>query len=215
MNINLAEQAALQQSLSNEARVLYLLGLKPKVNGHNATTPPLNYKALLGLLNAKEEKFTLGRQLNSLIKELLNVGLVKFDQDVELNHSVNGKTLLLPLLQMKPDAYSKLHLEWYAMQLDWQPDHALLSDLAKLVGLIDYQYSTAELGDFVAYWLGRPESQFSQFQWTQKFVFNLKRQRLATGSGAAHRVGQQLVKQKAGIVADENAKNLVAKYSKK
>jgi DNA replication protein DnaT len=215
MNINVAEQAALQQSLSNEARVLYLLGLKPKVNSHNATTPPLNYKALLGLLNAKEEKFTLGRQLNSLIKELLNVGLVKFDQDVELNHSFNGKTLLLPLLQMKPDAYSKLHLEWYAMQLDWQPDYDLLNDLAKLVGLIDYQYSTVELGDFVAYWLGRPESQFSQFQWTQKFVFNLKRHRVVTGSAAVHRVGQQLVKQKAGIVADENAKNLVAKYSKK
>jgi DNA replication protein DnaT len=207
MNINLAEQTALQQSLSNEARVLYLLGLKPKVNNHNATTPPLNYKTLLALLNAKEEKLTLGRQLNSLIKELLNVGLVKFDQDVELNHSFNGKTLLLPLLQMKPDAYSKLHLEWYTMQLDWQPDHALLSDLAKLVGLIDYQYSEAELG--------RPESHFSQFQWTQKFVFNLKRNRVVAGGATVHRVGQQLVKQTAGIVADENAKNLVAKYSKK
>ena len=38
--------------------------------------------------------------------------------------------------------------------------------------------------------------------------------RLAHGFKSVQKVGQQLVQTKAGIVADDNAKNLVAKYSK-
>ena len=68
---------------------------------------------------------------------------------------------------------------------------------------------------FVAYWLGRPQTQFTQFQWTQKFVFNVKQKRLAKNIKAIHKVGNQIVTAKAGVVADENAKNLVAKYSSK
>jgi DNA replication protein DnaT len=215
MNINEAEQQALHQGLSNDARILYLLGIKPGCHKTSAQSEPLNYKNLLQLLNGKDQKFTLGRQLNSLIKELLHVGLVSFEQDVELNHSFNGKTLVLPLTLMKADDYSRLHLEWQSMQLNWQPDSRLIVDLAKLMGIIDYHFTEQELGDFIAYWLGRPETNFSQFQWTQKFVFNLKHKRLAHGKQTVHKVGQQLVKAKAGIVADENAKKLVEKYSKK
>lgn len=215
MNINEAEQSALLQGLSNDARVLYLLGIKPTTNTNNAQSKPLNYKSLISLLNSKEEKFNLGRQINGLIKELLNVGLVAFTYDVELNHSFNGKTLVLPLMLIKSDDYSQLHLNWQNMQTDWIPNATLLHDLAKLMGIIDYQYNENELGDFIAYWLGRPEAYFSQFQWTQKFVFNLKQKRLAHGTKAVHKVGQQIVTVKAGIVADENAKKLVEKYRKK
>ena len=215
MQLNTAEQTALLQSLSNDARILYILGIKPSADQSSGTTSPLNYKSLLSILNAKEETFTLGRQVNSLIKELLSVGLVNFRDEVELNHSFNGKTLILPLTTMKVDEYSKLHLNWHTMHLDWQPDQKLISDLAKLVGIIDYNYTTNEIGDFIAYWLGRPESQFSEYQWSQKFVFNLKKMRLAHGFKNVQKVGQQIVQTKAGIVADENAKNLVAKYSKK
>jgi hypothetical protein len=214
MHLNKAEQTALAQPLSNDARILYILGIKPTANESTGSTKPLNYKSLLLILNAKEEKFTLGRQVNSLIKELLSVGLVTFQNEVELNHSFNGKTLVLPLTTMKVDEYSKLHLTWHRMHLDWQPNQKLISDLAKLVGIIDYEYTTSELGDFIAYWLGRPESQFSEYQWTQKFVFNLKKIRLAHGFKNVQKVGQQIVQTKAGILADENAKNLVAKYSK-
>jgi hypothetical protein len=177
-------------------------------------TSPLNYKSLLAILNAKEETFTLGRQVNSLIKELLGVGLVCFRDEVELNHSFNGKVLILSLTTMKVDEYSKLHLNWHTMRFDWSPNQKLISDLAKLVGIIDYDYTTNELGDFIAYWLGRPESQFSEYQWTQKFVFNLKKMRLAHGFKNVQKVGQQIVHTKAGILADDNAKKLVAKYSK-
>lgn len=215
MNINEAEQQALLQALSNDARTLYLLGIKPGCDKTTAKSEPLNYKILLKLLNAKDHNFTLGRQINSLIKELLNVGLVTFEQEVELNHSFNGKTLVLPLTLMQVDDYSRLHLQWQSMHVAWQPDKRLIQELAKLMGIIDYQYTELELGDFIAYWLGRPEANFSQFQWTQKFVFNLKHKRLAHGTSSVHKVGQQLVQAKAGIVADENAKKLVEKYSKK
>jgi hypothetical protein len=214
MQLNKAEQTALIQPLSNDARILYILGIKSTADESSGVTSPLNYKSLLCILNAKEEKFTLGRQVNSLIKELLSVGLVNFQNEVELNHSFNGKTLVLPLTTMKVDEYSRLHLNWHTMYLEWQPNQKLISDLAKLVGIIDYEFTTNELGDFIAYWLGRPESQFSEYQWSQKFVFNLKKMRLAHGFKNVQKVGQQIVQTKAGILADENAKNLVAKYSK-
>lgn len=214
MQLNKAEQTALLQPINNDARVLYLLGIKPTADTNTGMTSALNYKHLLSILNAKEQKYSLGRQVNSLIKELLNVGLVNFASQVELNHSFNGKTLILPLIIMKVDEYSKLHLNWHTMHFDWQPNQKLVADLAKLIGIIDYHYTTDELGDFIAYWLGRPESQFSEYQWTQKFVFNLKKMRLAHGVKNVRKVGQQIVPAQAGIVADDNAKKLVAKYNK-
>ena len=215
LTINQAEQSALNQPISNDARVLYLLGLKAKVNTTDGITPELNYKQLLTLLNGKESTFTLGRQVNSLIKELLSAGLVNFIDEVDLSRSFNGKKLILPLMLILPDDYAKLHLNWHNMSLDWSPNRDLLANLSKLVGIIDWEYSDNELGDFIAYWLGRPEANFSQFQWTQKFVFNLKQKRLARGVKTVHKVGNQIVTIKAAIVADENAKNLVAKYSLK
>mgnify|MGYP003638086986 FL=1 len=213
--MNEAEQKALNQALSNDARVLYLMGLKPSVDLKTGKTQPLNYKSLLNMLNAKESRFTLGRQVNSLIKELSQVELVSFIDEVDLNKSFNGKILLLPLLMITPDDYSQLHLQWQKMSTDWSPNATLYADLAKLVGIIDSAFSGHELGDFVAYWLGRPQTQFTQFQWTQKFVFNVKQKRLAKNIKAIHKVGNQVITAKAGVVADENAKNLVAKYSNK
>ena len=214
MQFNKAEQTALLQPLSNDARILYILGIKPTADQSSGAISKLDYKSLLSILNAKEDKYTLGRQVNSLIKELLSVGLVNFQDEIELNRSFNGKTLVLPLTTMKVDEYSKLHLNWHTMHLDWHPNKKLIIDLAKLLGIIDYDYTASELGNFIAYWLGRPESQFSEYQWTQKFVFNLKKMRLAHGFNNVQKVGQQIVHTKAGIHADENAKNLVAKYNK-
>ena len=122
MQLNKAEQAALLQTLSNEARILYILGIKPTADQTSGVTSPLNYKSLLSILNTKEEKFTLGRQVNTLIKELLSVGLVCFQSDVELNNSFNGKILVLSLTTMKVDEYSKLHLNWHTMNINWIPD---------------------------------------------------------------------------------------------
>lgn len=213
--MNPSEYDALNQAISNDARVLYVLGLRPDADSTTGVTQALNYKALLTLLNSKAEHYTLGRQVNGLIKELVNVGLVGLQDDMPLNRSFNGRQLVLPFLVTQQNDYAALHLEWCAMTLSWQPTLSLFDDLAKLVGIIDKEYSSHELGEFVAYWMGRPQSQFSQFQWTQKFVFQIKQRRLASGLSVKQKVGSQLVTPKAGVEADENAKKLVEKYRKK
>jgi hypothetical protein len=214
MQINSAEQKALQHSISNDARVLYLLGLKPIANQQTGITDALNYKSLLTLLNGKEPKFTLGREVNGLVKELLQVGLVSVKHQIEITQSFNGKTLTLPLMVNAPDNYRALHINWHPMTLDWTPNPSLIKDLAQLIGIIDADYTASELGDFIAYWLGRPEAGFTEYQWTQKFVFNLKKTRLAHGLKPVKKIGQQIVTSQAGIEADQNTKNLVAKYGK-
>ena len=211
--LNQAELSALRQAISNDARVLYCLGIRPEANHTLGISKALNYKNLLALLNAKEAKYTLGRQLNSLLKELMTAGLIDFKQQAELKQSCNGKQLILPLVAIKADDYENLHLNWQKMHVNWKPDDSLYKDLSTLVGIIDKHYDVSELGDFIAYWLGRPEVQFTQFQWTQKFVFNIKQKRLAKGMKPQHKVGNQLVQPKAEIVADHNATLLVAKYS--
>jgi DNA replication protein DnaT len=213
--LNQSELNALSQSISNDARVLYCLGLRPTADEEKGISKALNYKHLLTLLNGKDDHYTLGRQINALIKELLNVGLVGLHQQTNLDKSFNGETVVLPLLITKQDDYSELHLTWSAMTLDWQPNSELLADLSQLVGIIDKEYSHNELGEFVAYWMGRPQMQFSQFQWTQKFVFQLKQRRLANGISTSQKVGSQLVKPKASVEADDNAKKLVEKYRTK
>lgn len=213
--MNPSELDALNQAISNDARVLYLLGLRPDANTKTGVTKPLNYKALLILLNAKEQRYTLGRQINGLLKELVNVGLIGLQDDMPLNRSFNGRQIVLPFLVTQKDDYAELHLQWSAIKSDWQPTQTLFDDLAKLVGIIDKEYSKDELGEFVAYWMGRPQSQFSQFQWTQKFVFQIKQRRLATGVKVIQKVGNQLVTPKAGVEIDDNAKKLVEKYGKK
>jgi len=218
--VNPSEYEALTQNISNDARVLYLLGLRPTVDEKTGATDKLNYKNLLTLLNggsqtADEKRFTLGRQINALIKELKSFNLVKLDDDKSLTKSFNGKRVVLPLFNVKQDDYPALHLTWTTMSIDWCPSDTLYNDLASLIGIIDKQYTQTELGEFIAYWLGRPEMQFSQFQWTQKFVFQIKQRRVASGVKPTQKIGNQWVSPKAAIEADDNAKQLVAKYKPK
>lgn len=213
--MNPAELDALKSSISNEARVLYCLGLRPIAHSQTGLTDPIHYKSLLALLNSKQEIISLGRQINRLLSELVSAGLVSATKEIENNLSCNGKSLVLPLVAIDISDYSNLHTQWTKMQLDWQPNTILYQDLAKLVGIIDKAYTENELGDFVAYWLGRPEAHHTIFQWTQKFVFFIKKQRLALGYSDKKRVGHQLVEKKAGITTDSNTKKLVEKYHAK
>ncbi|MEP4890672.1 MAG: DnaT-like ssDNA-binding domain-containing protein [Aliiglaciecola sp.] len=213
--MNSSEQAALTQALSNDARVLYLLGLRPIADEKTGLTAPLNYKQLIALLNGKNNEFTLGRQINGLIKELVKHQLVEIEPDASLDKSFNQQCIRLPLLNIKQDDYPSLHLQWSGMTANWKPHQAAFEDLASLIGIIDKDYSQHELGEFIAYWMGRPELQFSQYQWTQKFVFQIKQRRVASGVKNVQKVGNQWVTPKAGVEADDNAKQLVAKYSKK
>ena len=210
-----AEQTVLQSPISNDCRVLYLLGLRINANTATTSSAPVDYKTLLALLNAdsKEPHYLRGRQINSLIKQLEQVGLVTLPLDIDLDRSINGKTLLLPLLSEPVSDFDVLHKQHTTMPADWKPNAPLFKEIANLLGIIDKTFDDNDIGEFVAYWLGRPSSVFSEFQWTQKFANNIKRKRLASGYSSSKVIGTQQVKVAAGIEADDNAKKLVAKYA--
>ena len=84
--------------------------------------------------------------------------------------------------------------------------------MATLLGLIDKEFDADDVGEFIAYWLGRPNTVFSHFQWTQKFAYAMRYKRLAAGGSPKARVGNQQVPVAAGIEADDNARKLVEKY---
>ncbi|WP_018982197.1 DnaT-like ssDNA-binding domain-containing protein [Salinimonas chungwhensis] len=210
-----AEYHALCSGLNNEARVLYCLGLRPTANLATTTSDPLNYKFLLLLLNAdnQEEKvFTRGRQINSLLRHLEQAGLVALPQHLSFEQTLNGQTILLPLCNEAQDDFAHLHRQHQPMKPSWKPDKALFEQMASLLGLIDKSYDEDDVGEFIAYWLGRPNTVFSHFQWTQKFAYAMRFKRLAGGAAPKARVGNQQVPVAPGIEADDNARKLVEKY---
>ncbi|MBN7821822.1 flavodoxin [Bowmanella sp. Y26] len=211
--MNQSELIALNGALSNEARVLYCLGLRPDADNTTGLTKPLNYRKLLALLNSKQPLLSLGRHINQLLRELADAGLVDSRDECISSRSLNGQQLLLPLVVASQTQYQTLHLHWQCMSVDWRPNQRLFDELSQLVGLLDNQYSDEDVGEFIAYWLSRPEISLTQFQWTQRFVLQLKKSRLTPGS--RHKIGQQFVSATPGVAADENAKKLVEKYSAK
>ena len=158
-----AELAALQSPLSNDCRVLYLLGLRVSANSATTSTAPVDYKQLLNLLNGdnKEEPYQRGRQINSLIKQLEQVGLVSLPVDLDIEHTINGKSLLLPLITEPKSDFEQLHQRHCSMHASWTPNKSLFEEMAALLGIIDKTYEDNDIGEFVAYWLGRPSSVFS------------------------------------------------------
>ena len=210
-----AELAALSSPLANDARVLYFLGLRPTANLATTATAPIDYKPLLALLNGdnKEQPYQRGRQINSLLKQLEQAGLVALPSEIDLAHSINGKSLLLPLLTVSNDSFDTLHKSHYVMSPSWKPNLALFEEMAGLIGIIDAEYNEEDVGEFIAYWLGRPNALFSEFQWTQKFAYTMKRKRVASGYEPTRKIGRQQVKVAPGIEADDNARKLVEKYA--
>ena len=210
-----AELTILQSPMSNDCRVLYLLGLRPTANFATTSSSPIDYKQLLSLLNgeAKENTYQRGRQINSLLKQLELTGLVIFPEGMDLEHSINGKTVLLPLIIESKNNFDSLHKIHYSITTSWQPNKDLFEEMAQLLGIIDTEYDDNDVGEFIAYWLGRPTTILSEFQWTQKFAHNIKHKRISSGYTPVRKIGNQTVKVAAGIEADDNAKKLVEKYS--
>ncbi|RDV24789.1 flavodoxin [Alteromonas aestuariivivens] len=213
-----AEIDALNTPLCNESRVLYCLGLRPWVNPATATTEPLNYKILLSLLNGEhsqsaERPFTLGRQINRLLKKLENAGLIALPTELTFEQNLNGKVIILPLTLVETQQYAQLHQTSFAISVQWKPEQELYQELAALLGIIEHEYNQEDVGEFIAYWLGRPQAVFSQFQWTQKFAYAIKRKRTAMGMVPVKKVGTQQVSVAPTLEADDNARKLVEKYS--
>jgi DNA replication protein DnaT len=100
-----------------------------------------------------------------------------------------------------------------AMNFEWQPDADSFLQLAQIIGLIDKTINEADVGEFVAYWCGRPETMKTPYQWHLAFTQNMKRKRTAYGtSRKVEMVGSQLVPKVAKIEIDDNARQLQQKY---
>nr|WP_297348779.1 DnaT-like ssDNA-binding domain-containing protein [uncultured Glaciecola sp.] len=215
--MNSLELDALQLSMSNHARALYSVYLASKGNLTKGNVT-LSYKDIMQFLNGKEEIVTLGRQVNSLLKELDNVGLIKINSEQSYKRSLNNQIIYLPL-SVSPeisDITTDKHQSFVKMNVNWRPNAELFEQICQLVGVIDKGYSADELGEYIAYWLGYPEKQFTDYQWTQKFVLNIKqrRQRLPVNKEQT-KVGHQWITPQAGLEIDDNVKQLVEKYSGK
>lgn len=214
--MNQAELNALQQPISHYARVLYCVYLRPHANVLSGASEPIKNKAIAQLLEDQHTNFSQGRLINSVIQELVDVGLVNINPKTDLSRSIQDQRVALPLMVLKDDEYLTLHGELSPIHAQWLPDEQLYQELAALVGLLDKQYSLEDVGEFVTYWLGRPQNRFTLFQWTQKFVLQRKQfaQRGSKQQSAQTLIGSQQVNTTAGIVADDKTRALVEKYNK-
>lgn len=215
-----AELTALQDTVSNSARALYCVLLRPYSNPRTYITAPINYATCIQFLNnvpnqpESETAYQRGRDINHLIAELIDVGLVTLPNHIAITESIHGVCLSLPLAKPQ-SAFDNLHSQRQTISLSWQPDVALFKQLSTLIGLNDTTYSQEEVGEFISFWLTRPNVVFSQFQWTQKFTYNIKQKRLSTGSVSALSRPPKSVAVAPAVDADDNAQKLVAKYSSK
>lgn len=217
--MNKQELDALKSNISNDARVLYCLGIRPLVDVNTGITEEIKYKEFLHLLNGDNNTYTRGRQLNKLILELQKFGLVNFTQDIEPTRSFNTQRLILPYVITEQDRYQNLHGQKHTLNLDWKPEKTLYLELASLIGVIDKEYHSEELGEFIAYWLGRPETTLTPYQWTHRYVQHIKKNRQATKSPSHSSTQKQLATQtmtkRPEVLGDSNTKRLVEKYSGK
>ncbi|MFC3094176.1 flavodoxin [Alteromonas sediminis] len=208
------ELSALQGPISNEARVLYCLCLRPYVDLKTGESRPLEYKAILATINAKQKHLDRGRQINRLVKELAQVGLVTLNTQQDIETSLNGQSINLPMVVNHSNTQDRLYENASPITFDWQPNTELLTELLCMIGVIDTTTKAEEIGEFVAYWRGRPDIRLTEYQWTQRLAQQIKRNRTASGMIPVNRVGTQIVNTTTSVDADDNAKKLVEKYSK-
>ncbi len=211
--MNTLELESLNTPLSNLARVLYCVYLRPQLQ-QNSLKVTINNKAILQLINNKKQVLTMGRQVSSLLKELHKVGLIDAGDSPDFTKSFHNQSVALPLSVLPQSLEDpQFHSAHTSMRLDWRPQQSIFEDLCHLVGVIEKTYSADELGEFIAYWLGRIDTQCTAYQWTQKLVIHLKqrRQRLPLAQQKTA-TGHQYVTPSAGIVFDDNVKKLIEEY---
>lgn len=215
--MNEFELEALKTPLSNVARVLYCVFLRPQVNTGTAQAT-INNKSIIELINSKKPVISLGRQIGTLLKELQSVGLIKVEEGTDFSKSLHNKQVTLPLTDLPQSLEDPaMHNQHKSMKLVWRPIETVFEDLCSLVGLIEKTFSAEELGEFIAYWLGRIDTQCTEYQWTQKLVIHLKQRRQRfplSEQRAQHKTaaGHQYVEPSAGIVFDDNVKLLIEQY---
>ena len=165
--------------LSHPARTLYYLHLRRQAG---SGAPVILSYPELGRALAVEDPHQPGgfayqvnaSQLTRLLDELLNIGLLEVVHRPQPEH-YHGAELRLPALN--PSVMTApLPQQAHAMHVQWRPDDSF-HDLARLCGLLESHYAEEELGEFIAYWLGRPEVFANEHQWMLKFIKALKARR--------------------------------------
>lgn len=207
--MNPAESQCLTKSLHNFSRVLYLLYFRPTANRQTGLCAPLNYKAIQELLNAGGANISLGREINEYVLELIAEGLLEPQTTIDNSDSLSGVQFRLPLLVQAQTPNTALR---FSLDKDWQPNATTFNEIAQLVGVIQKEYTSTELGEFIAYWLGRPEQHYSDWQWTQKFVLHIRKARQIKGYNPDSTIGYQQVQKQPEVVIDENTKKLIDRY---
>lgn len=211
--MNELEIEALQSPISNLAKVLYCVYLRPQASVSKPYAT-VNNKDIVKLLNSHKQEINKGREVNRLFEELNTSGLIETPSNCDLSKSLHKQKIQLPLIALPKSLEDPaLHAQHKAMHLRWRPAQSIFEDLCALVGVIEATYSADELGEFIAYWLGRVDTHCTEYTWTQKLVIHLKqrRQRLPLAQQKTA-TGHQYVEPSAGIVFDENVKNLIDKY---
>jgi hypothetical protein len=205
-----AELDILKQSISNNARVLYCLVLRPSAHQSTGISAPLNFKQIKEILNNGGGKIALGREINELLLELIACELLAPITELDDKGSLNGAQFNLP--KMQDTQHSNMHQIRNKMTPDWQPNDKFFQEISQLVGLIQKDYASEELGEFIAYWMGKPEQQLSSWQWTQKFILSLRKNRQIKGYNPTSIVGYQQIENQPEVVIDEKTRQLIDKY---
>ncbi|MGO2089829.1 MAG: DnaT-like ssDNA-binding domain-containing protein [Oceanisphaera sp.] len=168
-------QALTSPKLSHPARSLYQFYLRHQARGEH--TQALDYPVLgkaLAVQGEGEYRYRVTpATLTDLVDELLAVGLLSLVENPHPQH-YHGAVFSLPLKRLQ--GLAALPSRQFAMHPDWRPDDQF-AGLARLCGLLDSHIDDTELGEFIAYWLGRPEVFENQHQWMLKLVRKLKNQR--------------------------------------
>lgn len=205
-----AELDILNRTLSNNARVLYLLILRPGSHKATGVSQPLNFKLIKETLNAGGANISLGREINELLIELMSVGLISPLQEFQNNESLNGTQFRLN--KMLEENEHDLHQHKTKMTINWQPNESVFKEISQLVGLLQQDFSKEELGEFITWWIGKPDQQFSAWQWTQKFILHLRKSRQIKGYTATSVVGYQQIEKQPEVILDDNTRKLIDKY---
>ncbi len=182
-------QALTSSKLSHPARSLYLLYLRYQARAD--LTQPLDYPELgraLAVQGKGDYRYRVTpAELTALIDELQQAGLLSL---TERTHPQNYHGARFRLALKNLQGLAPLPARQFAMYPEWRPDEQLDS-LARLCGLLDSHFDETELGEFIAYWLGRPEVFENQHQWMLRFVRQLKNRRALRRDPTAPVTGYQ------------------------
>lgn len=182
--------------LSHAARTLYILHLRRQAQQHNgyvqANYPELG-RALAVESHSQPSGFSFqvnASQLTRLFHELIEAGLLQLEQAPQEEH-LHGAKFSLPLM-LNLGTMLPIPQTAHAMTPAWRPDTHFAS-LSQLCGLMECAYGEDELGEFIAYWLGRPEVFATPHQWMLKFIKALKAKRYVRKSALSPPIGYQVV----------------------